>query len=170
MRRTVLWILGITLLAIAAVVAFELGKSGSKGNVWFAVPSASMSPTIKPGNHVLVDTYAYKTGSPAIGDIILFHPLSTEQCGAKATTAIKRIVATQGDTIASRGNELLVNGRVLPQRWPHVAQLLNPVVFQNVPPRHAFVMGDNEPLSCDSRYYGTVPYDTFVGKVVSIRP
>jgi len=31
-----------------------------------------------------------------------------------------------------------------------------------------FVMGDNEPDSFDSRYWGSVPYDNIIGKVLFV--
>jgi signal peptidase I len=161
--------LGITLVAIVAVVGFALGFLITKGDEWYSVPSGSMSPTITPGAHVLVDTTAYASSSPAIGDIVIFRPSTAQQCAAPVPSVIARIVAVGGDTISSRGNRLLVNGHVLVQNWPHVAQIFRPVALQTVPSRHAFMMGDNEPLSCDSRYYGAIAYSEIVGKVISIQ-
>jgi signal peptidase I len=49
------------------------------------VPSPSMEPTLKPGQIILSDTWAYEDKSPEIGDVVTF------EHGVKHKTFVKRI-------------------------------------------------------------------------------
>jgi signal peptidase I len=83
---------------------------------WNPVPTGSMRPTILEGDVVLVDRLAYDLklplsdvvvaalGNPRRGDIVTF---TSPKDG---TRLIKRIVAIPGDTVALRGDVLVVNG------------------------------------------------------------
>ncbi len=133
----------------------------------FYIPSGSMEPTLGIGNRILVLKIAYDFTSPAIGDVIVFRAPQTEHCGDPAVTdLVKRIVGLPGQRISSIGNQILINGHVLRQDWPHVTLLLTPIRPEVIPANHFFVMGDNHPASCDSRDWGTVPRKDIIGKVV----
>lgn len=133
----------------------------------FFIPSGSMEPTLDVGNRILVLKIAYDFTSPAIGDVIVFKAPPTEHCGDPSVTdLVKRIVGLPGERIASRGNQILINGHVLRQDWPHYTLLLTPIRPQVIPANQYFVMGDNHPASCDSRDWGTVPSKDIIGKVV----
>lgn len=133
----------------------------------FFIPSGSMEPTLDVGNRILVLKIAYDFTSPAIGDVIVFKAPPAEHCGDPSVTdLVKRIVGLPGQRIASRGNQILINGHVLRQDWPHYTLLLTPIRPQVIPANQYFVMGDNHPASCDSRDWGTVPSKDILGKVV----
>lgn len=133
----------------------------------FFIPSGSMEPTLDVGNRILVLKIAYDFTSPAIGDVIVFKAPPTEHCGDPSVTdLVKRIVGLPGERIASRGNQILINGHVLRQDWPHYTLLLTPIRPEVIPANQYFVMGDNHPASCDSRDWGTVPSKDIIGKVV----
>jgi signal peptidase I len=51
----------------------------------YFVPSMSMSPTLKPGEFILVDTWIYQEATPKEGDIVIF------QYGAENRWLVKRI-------------------------------------------------------------------------------
>ena len=156
----------------------------------YDIPSDSMRPTLAEGDHVLVNRLAFRLGSPAAGDIVVFHPPAGaigggRRCGAPrrpdepcalptreraGETFVKRVVALPGDRIAVRDGRAVVNGRrraeasaTEPCRPPSLCDLPRAVV---VPEGHYFVMGDNRGASVDSRYWGPVPRDWLIGEAL----
>jgi signal peptidase I len=88
---------------------------------------------------------------------------------------VKRVIGLPGQAVSLSNGHVLINGRLLAQPWLPVAvrtetspgpsfqpySLRHPYV---VPRGAVYVMGDNRPESCDSRYWGPVPESTIVGK------
>lgn len=61
-----------TFLATGSLLGVYLGKSKLFGLEFYYIPSSSMTPTLKPGDVILVDLRAYKDKKPKNGDIITF--------------------------------------------------------------------------------------------------
>lgn len=91
--------------------------------------------------------------------------------GARRDEIIKRIVAIPGDTIEIVGDAALVNGEPESTGYEVVMDPANreyrtlPFV---VPEGHVFLLGDNRPISDDSRFFGVVPLAQIQGRVVAI--
>jgi signal peptidase I len=156
----------IAILGAALVLA--LGVRAYVVQTYY-IPSGSMEPTLAIGDKILVLKVAYDFTQPAIGDVVVFRAPKAEigHCGDPGVAdLVKRIVGLPGDHISSRGNAIVVDGHVLPERWPHDEPLLTPITPQVVPKGRYFVMGDNHPASCDSRDWGTLPAGDIIGKVV----
>ena len=166
-RGPLWWIIEWTLVIVVALV-LAIGVRTYVVQTFF-IPSGSMEPTLLVGDRILVLKVAYDFTNPAIGDVIVFRapPSERSMCSDSGVQdLVKRIVGLPGQFIASRGNEILVNGKVEKQDWQHYAPLVSPIRPQLIPPNQYFVMGDNHPSSCDSRTWGTVPRSDIVGKVV----
>jgi signal peptidase I len=127
----------------------------------FAIPSESMAPTLRPGDHLLVEKLSYRFGSPRRGDLVVF------RAPDGGSLAVKRIVGLAGDHVAIEDGVLAVNGKL--RHEPYVDQpsidsvYFGPVV---VPRGDVFVMGDNRADSHDSRDYGPVSRSSLVGRVL----
>jgi signal peptidase I len=158
----------------------------------YQIPSGSMEPTLDINQRVLVNRFIYHFTSPKIGDIVVFHPPRTAdddysgaQCSAQANNLqkgnacpdnderqshqnfIKRIVAGPGDRVSIRDGHPVINGEIadegfiLPCGGGLACNLPKPIT---IPPGEYFMMGDNRGSSDDSRFWGPVPQDWFIGK------
>jgi signal peptidase I len=131
----------------------------------FRVDGTSMLPTVKNGELVLVNKVDYLVGSPARGDVVVFHfPLNPSQ------DFIKRVIATPGDTVRIRaGQGVWVDDKKLSE--PYIAAIPNynyPITGgpAKVPKDDYFVLGDNRNDSYDSHAWGFVPRHNIIGKAL----
>jgi signal peptidase I len=128
----------------------------------YRVQGVSMQPGLVSDEYVLVNKVAYLFHTPERGDVIVFHyPLDTSE------DFIKRVIGLPGDTITVAGLTVSVDGHTLNE--PYISQRANPAGQKwVVPPNSYFVMGDNRPVSDDSRIWGFVPNYDIVGKAVMV--
>ncbi len=177
----------VAIIAVAAIVVSQLDHVPART---LRVDSGSMRPTLAIGQIVRVDTGAYASAVPRIGDIVAFHAPAgatgpTPLCGAAQVPGqvcaqptpsesgqifIKRVVAGPGDTISVLGGAVVRNGTV--QREPFVVACAAGVACNfplpiQVPAGEWFLMGDDRGASDDSRYWGPVPTAWIVGRVVN---
>lgn len=182
--RTPFWLelpgLLLTALAVAVLVKTFLVQP-------FYIPSASMLPTIEINDRVIVNKLAYQVGAPERGDIVVFlNPgLTDEQLQETVPEAIvravleavgvrsrpeedliKRVVATEGETVEIADGHLVVDG--VPYEEPYLLSETGMDDFgpETVPEGHVFVMGDNRSSSLDSRSFGTIPEEEIIGQAV----
>jgi len=133
----------------------------------FYIPSGSMEPTLLVGDRIIIDKLAVDFGKVNRGDIVVFHapPAVAGQCGDSDVDLVKRVVGVPGDRISSSGNNILINGNVLQERWTHNEPLGPAITPLTITAGHYFVVGDNHNNSCDSRFWGLVPKGNIIGKV-----
>jgi signal peptidase I len=125
------------------------------------VSSTSMEPSLRAGQHVLVEKVSYRMHPPRRDDLIVFRQPGGDQL------AVKRVVGVAGDTVGLEDGVLVVNGVSI--RESYVDQrTIDSVYFgpETVPDDRIFVMGDNRGPSIDSRTYGPVDVDAVVGRIV----
>lgn len=128
----------------------------------YQISGPSMQNTLHSGQFVLVNKVAYLFHAPERGDVIVFHEPDQPD-----RDLIKRVIGLPGDTIKLDGNNVWVDGTQLHE--PYITQRNNPAAETvTVPPNDYFVMGDNRPVSEDSRYFGSVPKDYIVGKAILV--
>lgn len=122
-----------------------------------------MQPGLKDNEYVVVNKVAYLFHPPERGDVVVFHfPLNTR------VDYIKRVIGVPGDTIKIDGTHVWVNGVLLDEQR-YVSMPSNPKGSTwKVPPDKYYVMGDNRPVSDDSRYWDYVPRNFIVGKAVAV--
>jgi signal peptidase I len=180
-------------LSIAACRAFVVQP--------FKIPSASMHPTLRVGDHILVSKAAYGFSAPQRGDVAVFRFPQD-----RSLNYVMRVIGLPGESVAYADRRLRVDGRDMPvqedgtetigtQAYTRYQEQLGDVqhaivVERSVPPMgpvrdfpgkdqcrhdaggftckvpagHYFVMGDNRDNAHDSRYWGFVPHDDFLGR------
>ena len=148
----------------------------------FKIPSGSMLPTLQVGDHILVNKFIYGPRleipltqvslgrlpglrKPKPGDVVVFiWPKD------RSKDFIKRVIATEGQTIEVRNKQVFIDGR--PWDDPHASfsnarggagDSFGPLT---VPPDTVFVMGDNRDQSYDSRFWGPVPITDIKGEAL----
>ena len=143
----------------------------------YSIPSGSMEPTLQIGDRIVVDKLAYHLHGVGTGNIVVFRTPHTEDCaGPPVADLVKRVIGLPGQTVSlSRGHVLHQRETARPTvaapgsahrdlSGPIVPAVLTPPSLRR-PQGDVYVMGDNRPDSCDSRYWGPVPESTIVGKV-----
>jgi len=118
----------------------------------------SMEPALHDGDRLVVDRVTYNLASVGRGDVVVLrYPRNPN------VDFVKRVVGVPGDRIAMRAGVLFVNGEAADQYGcipDH--ENLNELI---VPPHEFFVLGDNRPVSCDSREFGLVAEHLLKGRV-----
>ncbi len=151
----------------------------------FKIPSGSMLPTLKIGDHLLVNKFIYGTKIPfsggkqvldwkAInrGDIIVFRFPKD-----RSIDYIKRVIGLPGDRIQVKNKKVLVNNEAVDD--PHAYFTSATIMSSHAGPRDnfgpvtvpdgkVFVMGDNRDNSYDSRFWGFVDKKDVLGKALII--
>jgi signal peptidase I len=185
LRRSKLVELIVT-VAFAAGLAFCVQAYAVKP---YKIPSASMEPTLRDGDRVLVNRISHETGAlPKVGQIVVFNPpvgaenTPTPSCGQphkadsacpqsvperSSMTFIKRVVAVAGDRISIHGGHVIRNGvqeadaYTAPCAGGEVCDLHHTIT---IPKGEIFVMGDNRGDSDDSRFWGPIPTSWVIGQ------
>lgn len=141
-------------LFIAALLILLAGGLRFAGGA-YSVPSASMEPTLLPGDHLLVIRYFGE--GPERGHVVVFDSPS-------GTSLVKRVIGMPGDSVLIDHGNVLINGEPLVET-DHVAPSTSEAVTVHVVPQgHLFLLGDNRDHSADSREFGFVPIGAVVGR------
>lgn len=133
----------------------------------FTMPDASMEPTLKKGDLVIILRHV----TPRQGDIILF-----KNPAEPGRTLIRRIAAVEGDTVEIREKTFRVNnsayrfgwitksrdGRVFPMNFSFRDNM--PAV--RIERGRYFVLSDDLDRGFDSRTLGPIPEDLMIGRMI----
>ena len=100
--------IGRTILSIAGTIVLIVALSwGLRTFVFqaYEIPSGSMEETIMTGDMVFSEKVSYYFGEPARGDIVTFADPEIP-----SRTLIKRVIATEGQTVDLRDGSVYVDG------------------------------------------------------------
>jgi signal peptidase I len=124
------------------------------------VSGFSMEPRIDSGEYVIINTLAYRLGTPKRGDLIAFrHERSAE------AVYLKRVIGVPGDRVAIERGAVVLNGQRLAE--PYVRFRDARSAKESLVPQHAYyVLGDNRANSDDSRAWGFVDESDVIGRAM----
>ena len=156
----------------------------------YQIPSGSMLPGLKVGDFILVKKFTYgikinRTGppiafgkDPELGDVVVFIPPHDHR------PFVKRLIGKPGDRVSYINKKIYVNGKpinqkllseednlriyeeILNDKTIQIQQITSRINYPEewiVPKDMYFVVGDNRDNSNDSRYWGYVPRENFMG-------
>ncbi len=154
---------GITIL-IAAVIVIVVRTFLFDS---FKVDGLSMDPTFKDGDRVIVNKIQDSFTDYDNGDLIVFY----SQAGPPY---VKRIIGVPGDNVEMVEKLVYVNGEPLNESYVYYTNdsYLDNFTLEDlgvdgdsIPEDYYLVLGDNRPLSRDSRDFGLIERDSIIGEV-----
>lgn len=161
-RRSVVGTIIETLLIVGAAFAIAMVVQTFMFRIT-GILQTSMLPTVEPGDRIIVNCLTYHFREPERGEVIVVRdPLDDKK------DIVKRVIALPGDTIEVTGGELYVNGAFMEEPYVANIDMVKGQTRLVIPEGYVYVMGDNRPVSGDSRDFGPVAEDKIVGKVVCI--
>ncbi len=163
-----------------AVFTLLGGVSAGLGSAFFVkdifqaykIPTSSMSPTLNPGDQLMVRKGVFLKEDPFRGDVVVFPaPENRER------TYIKRVIGLPGDTVEMKDGALWINGKALLEKEgkeingeaEYSISAKKPVPDfgpVTVPDYSVFVLGDNRSNSHDSRSFGPIAINSISGKAI----
>ena len=173
-------------LAVAGLIVWVARAHAANA---YTVPSASMEPTLKPGDYVIADRLSLDFEGPSRLQIVVFHPPHctpghngdkgvcdttnlADRDGLAQTTFIKRVIGLPGDTIWPKHGHLWVKPANRPAFQLHELYVDGrnelgglPMVRTIVPKGYYLLLGDNRLVSDDSRGWGLEPRSGIIGIV-----
>jgi signal peptidase I len=155
-RRALIWLREL-LLAVLPALAVALFVHVFVAEAALVENGPSMQPNLYRGYRVMTEKVSYRLHEPRRGDVVLVDRPEPEM------DLIKRVVATAGEVVEVRAGRTYIDGQPIDEPWVSFfgGRSYPPT---RVPPDHVFVLGDNRPISRDSRYVGPVPIESLRGR------
>lgn len=123
------------------------------------VEGESMAPTLKDGDRIIFNKFVYLIDKPKRGDIVIIkRPLKNY---------VKRIIALPGETIEMKNNTLYINNEAYEQSFisEELKNRTGNIEPIKIPLGSYYVMGDNRPISKDSRNgLGLIEEESIIGR------
>ncbi len=167
LREILDWVYSIA-MALAVVMVLHIFVF-----IMVNVSGSSMYPTLVDGDRLIASRLYFE---PKNEDIVVVEPYLTEgtvkgKMMFGRTLYIKRIIATEGQTIDIKNTKVYIDGEELSEEY--IADSVRTIASSTelpvtIPEDHVFVMGDNREHSLDSRdkSVGIIRNEQIVGKAV----
>ena len=126
------------------------------------VSGKSMLPNFNDGELLLVRKIGYNEKTIKRFDVVVIKKDKEE--------IIKRVIGLPGEHISYKNNKLYVNDKLVQENYTHLNtkdfNLEEICTFSTIPEGKYLVLGDNRPISKDSRSIGLIDEKDIVGKSV----
>lgn len=131
------------------------------------VSGDSMKPNLKNGELLLVRKIGYNSSTINRFDIVVIKVKNKE---GKEEEIIKRIIGLPGEHISYKNNKLYVNDKLIEENYTfrdtNDFNLEEICTCNSIPKGKYLVLGDNRPISKDSRNIGLIDESDIIGKAI----
>lgn len=115
----------------------------------------SMNNTLKNKDIMILDKISYRFQEIERFDIVVIKK--------ENDYLIKRVIGMPGETVEYKNNKLYINGKNIDEKFIH-EKTNDFIMEEKIPDDCYFVVGDNRPVSNDSRYIGVINKKDILGK------
>jgi signal peptidase I len=131
----------------------------------YYMSAGSMLPTLQINDRIIIDKTAYKDRAPQRGDIIIFTPNQRLRQENFKDPFVKRIIGLPGELVKIKNGKVYINGKAPKENYISESPKYE---YQSplIPANSYFVLGDNRNNSYDSHYWGFVPRNLIIGKLI----
>ncbi|MFZ2048786.1 MAG: signal peptidase I [Minisyncoccia bacterium] len=152
--------LKLGLIAVFIVIPFRIYIAQP-----FIVDGPSMSPTFMTSQYLIVDEVSYRFTTPERGSVLIFkYPKDPSKY------FIKRIIGLPGETVNIKNGQVSIINKDYPKGFTLKEFYVKFEKVDNysytLSNNEYWVMGDNRAESADSRMWGPVPRENFIGRPV----
>ena len=130
----------------------------------YYVQGASMEPNFYNNQYLLVDEITYRLSTPQRGDVVVLK-IPIEQ-----DALIKRIIGLPGETVEIKNDQVEIFNSTHPNGYILSEPYLGPNIYTSgnisvtLASDQYYVLGDNRPVSLDSRYFGAITKKEIIGR------
>lgn len=129
----------------------------------FIVSGESMYPTFENRDYLIVDAISYNLREPKRGEVIIFkYPYEEKRY------FIKRVIGLPGETVDIKNGKIRIINKDNPQGFSLDESYTKVYTDGNkrttLNDNEFFVMGDNRPVSSDSRVWGPLEESYIIGR------
>ncbi len=159
-KEVISWIKTIAISLVIALVITSIVRPT-------IVKESSMYPTLIENDFMFVNRVIYKIDEPQRGDIVVFDSdLEIVEGSGEYKKLVKRIIGLPGEHVMIMGGNVYIDDELYSEDYIDGMPTFGDVDM-TVPSGHYFVMGDNRPVSLDSRSdrVGAVSEEAIYGKI-----
>jgi signal peptidase I len=154
-------IIKFTIIAVVVVVPFRMFIAQP-----FIVSGASMYPSFKDGEYLIVDQISLQFEEPKRDDVVIFrYPKDP------STFFIKRVIGLPGEKVSIKSGVITIKNKANPKGFTLSDSYVeeskkkhDDLDEKELSDKEYFVMGDNRGGSFDSREWGPVSENLIVGR------
>ncbi|MEK7194366.1 MAG: signal peptidase I [Patescibacteria group bacterium] len=162
-KETSFWkeLVKLAVIAVVIIIPFRLYIAQP-----FVVDGASMDPTFRNGQYLVVDEFSYHFKTPIRGSVLIFrYPKDPKKY------FIKRVIGLPNEQVAINNGEVTIINTDNPKGFllnePYVKLTKDETETYILKSKEYFVMGDNRAGSADSRLWGPVPEKNIIGRPIA---